>query len=80
VAGMRVRATSGSGRSTAGQSGPGNTDAQNWRGPSRPLGTPKAALSDVPLCTAAPEIEQGRYEADLGGGVCKKARSGRPEL
>lgn len=24
------------------------------------------------LCAAALEIEQGRYEADLGGGVCKK--------
>lgn len=29
-------------------------------------------LSDAVLCTAALDIEQGRYEADLGGGVCKK--------
>ncbi len=29
-------------------------------------------LSDELLCAAALEIEQGRYEADLGGGVCKK--------
>jgi len=29
-------------------------------------------LSDDLLCAAALEIEQGRYEADLGGGVCKK--------
>ena len=28
-------------------------------------------LSDELLCAAALEIEQGRYEADLGGGVCK---------
>jgi hypothetical protein len=32
----------------------------------------KKAISDSLLCTAAREIEQGRYEADLGGGVCKK--------
>ena len=29
-------------------------------------------LSDDLLCAAALDIEQGRYEADLGGGVCKK--------
>ncbi len=29
-------------------------------------------LSDELLCAVALEIEQGRYEADLGGGVCKK--------
>lgn len=29
-------------------------------------------LSDHLLCAAALDIEQGRYEADLGGGVCKK--------
>ena len=29
-------------------------------------------LSEEQLCAAALEIEQGRYEADLGGGVCKK--------
>ena len=32
----------------------------------------KKLLSDEPLCTAALEVEQGRFEADLGGGVCKK--------
>lgn len=32
----------------------------------------KKLLSDELLCAAALEIEQGRYEADLGGGVCKK--------
>ncbi len=29
-------------------------------------------LSDALLCLAAREIEQGIFEADLGGGVCKK--------
>ena len=29
-------------------------------------------LSDKVLCNAAREIEQGLYEADLGGGICKK--------
>ena len=32
----------------------------------------KKLISDPLLCAAALEIEQGRYEADLGGGVCKK--------
>ena len=32
----------------------------------------KKALSDKVLCNAAREIEQGLYEADLGGGICKK--------
>lgn len=32
----------------------------------------KKVISDDLLCTAAREIEQGVYEADLGGGVCKK--------
>ncbi len=32
----------------------------------------KKLLSDDLLCAAALEIAQGRYEADLGGGVCKK--------
>lgn len=32
----------------------------------------KKLLSDELLCTAALEVEQGRFEADLGGGVCKK--------
>jgi hypothetical protein len=29
-------------------------------------------LADKVLCVAAGEIEQGRFEAELGGGVCKK--------
>ncbi len=29
-------------------------------------------LSDAVLCAAAREIELGRFDADLGGGVCKK--------
>ena len=29
-------------------------------------------LSDSALCQAAREIEQGLFEADLGGGLCKK--------
>jgi len=32
----------------------------------------KKIVSDEALCTAAQEIEQGIFEADLGGGVCKK--------
>lgn len=32
----------------------------------------KKVLSDKVLCNAAREIEQGLYEADLGGGICKK--------
>ena len=32
----------------------------------------KKMISDDLLCIAAREIELGRYEADLGGGVCKK--------
>ena len=30
----------------------------------------KKVISDPLLCTAAREIEQGLYEADLGHGVC----------
>ena len=29
-------------------------------------------VSDTALCVAALEIEQGLFEADLGGGLCKK--------
>lgn len=32
----------------------------------------KKVVADSLLCIAAREIEQGIYEADLGGGVCKK--------
>lgn len=32
----------------------------------------KKVLSDKLLCEAAREIEQGHFEGDLGGGVCKK--------
>ncbi len=32
----------------------------------------KRLLADEALCSAAREIEAGRFEADLGGGVCKK--------
>jgi hypothetical protein len=32
----------------------------------------KKILSDEQLCVAALEIEHGQYEADLGGGLCKK--------
>jgi hypothetical protein len=32
----------------------------------------RKVVSDDVLCQAAHEIEQGQYEADLGGGVCKK--------
>lgn len=29
-------------------------------------------VTDEALCVAAREVEQGIFEADLGGGVCKK--------
>lgn len=32
----------------------------------------RKVVSDALLCQAAREIEQGLFEADLGGGVCKK--------
>ena len=32
----------------------------------------RKVIPDKLLCIAAREIELGRYEADLGGGVCKK--------
>ena len=32
----------------------------------------RKVLADDELCVAASEIEQGRYEADLGSGLCKK--------
>jgi hypothetical protein len=32
----------------------------------------RKVVSDLLLCQAAREIEQGLFEADLGGGVCKK--------
>ena len=32
----------------------------------------KKLLGDEVLCRAAREIEQGLFEADLGGGICKK--------
>lgn len=32
----------------------------------------KKILSDKELCVAAREIEDGNFDADLGGGVCKK--------
>lgn len=32
----------------------------------------KRVLADEALCRAAREIEAGRFEADLGSGVCKK--------
>lgn len=32
----------------------------------------KKIVDDSALCTAAREIEAGNFEADLGGGVCKK--------
>jgi len=32
----------------------------------------KKHLDDEKLCEAAREIENGQFEADLGGGVCKK--------
>jgi hypothetical protein len=32
----------------------------------------RKVVSDVLLCEAAHQIEQGLFEADLGGGVCKK--------
>lgn|SRR3989338_1856308 len=36
----------------------------------RPVG--KKVLTDKLLCQVAREIEQGLFEADLGGGICKK--------
>jgi hypothetical protein len=32
----------------------------------------KDLLDDCQLCVAAREIEEGRFEADLGAGLCKK--------
>jgi hypothetical protein len=32
----------------------------------------RKVVTDALLCQAAGEIEQGLFEADLGGGVCKK--------
>lgn len=32
----------------------------------------KKIISDAALCAAAREIEQNLFDADLGGGVCKK--------
>lgn len=32
----------------------------------------KKLVTDEALCAAAREIEQGIFEADLGGGICKK--------
>jgi hypothetical protein len=32
----------------------------------------RKVVSDAALCHAAREIEQGLFEADLGGGLCKK--------
>ena len=32
----------------------------------------RKVVSDALLCKAAHQIEQGLFEADLGGGVCKK--------
>ena len=32
----------------------------------------KKLISDSLLCEVAREIEQGIFEADLGGGLCKK--------
>ena len=32
----------------------------------------RKVLTDAVLCQAAREIEQGLFEADLGGGICKK--------
>ena len=32
----------------------------------------KKLVSDAALCQAAREVEQGIFEANLGGGVCKK--------
>lgn len=39
----------------------------------------RKVVDDTTLCTAAREIEAGLYEADLGGGLCKKriATAGR---
>lgn len=32
----------------------------------------RGVLSDAELCNAAAEVVSGRFEADLGGGLCKK--------
>lgn len=32
----------------------------------------KGVLTDEQLCAAAGEVIEGRYEADLGSGICKK--------
>ncbi len=32
----------------------------------------KGVLTDEQLCAAAKEVTAGHYEADLGGGICKK--------
>ena len=32
----------------------------------------KKLITDALLCVAAREIEKGQFEADLGGGLCKK--------
>lgn len=32
----------------------------------------KGLLSEESLCQAADEVAEGRFEADLGGGLCKK--------
>ncbi len=32
----------------------------------------RKVIGDSALCRAAREIEQGQFEADLGGGLCKK--------
>ncbi|MGE4242566.1 type II toxin-antitoxin system RelE/ParE family toxin [Ramlibacter sp.] len=39
----------------------------------------RGILSDAMLCTAAGEVMAGQFEADLGGGLCKKriATAGR---
>jgi hypothetical protein len=39
----------------------------------------KGVLADADLCKAAREVMAGQFEADLGGGICKKrvAASGR---
>ena len=42
----------------------------------------KKLLGDDTLCRAAREIEQGLFEANLGGGFCKKrvAKIGRAHI
>ncbi|WP_268873031.1 type II toxin-antitoxin system RelE/ParE family toxin [Morganella psychrotolerans] len=35
----------------------------------------KHTISDIQLLNAAHEVQQGKYEADLGGGVIKKTPS-----